>query len=488
LTRRALRATRVNAWLASIVTSLLLTSGTTPAAAAAPAVAVYQTTPSLSQALTPLPSLGFSAKPPPGVPVIDVNEGVRFQTFEGVGGAMTDSSAWLIQDELAPASRAHLLEELFGRVGIGLSFLRIPIGASDFTRHGRPYSYDGGSADPALSRFSIAHDEHYVIPVIRAALEVNPQLDTLATPWSPPAWMKANALLSNLGERGTLLPSAYGALARYLVKFVKAYAQRGVTIDAITPQNEPGVAVGYPSMDLPEPAEATVIARYAARALHRAGLHTQIYGYDGIWDPSYPSRLARSSAARALAGIAWQCYFGDPSAMSVLHREAPGLQEIVDECSPEIRQFSTTEFEIASLRNWASVVAVWNVALDHHGGPVQEANTGCHGCTGVATIDPATHGFSLGLKYFQLGQVSKFVERGAVRVDSGHLVSYGLSANRTMTVSDGLDDVAFLNPDGTKVLIAYDSSSAPVPFAVQSDGRFFAFTILPGATTTFVWR
>jgi glucosylceramidase len=459
-----------------------------PPIATASTVAVYQTTASLSQALAPRSPLTLTRRRPRGLPLIAVNERVRYQRFEGVGGAMTDSSAWLIWEELSPVARARLLGDLFGPDGIGLGFLRIPIGASDFTRNGRPYTYDGGRSDPGLKRFSLAHDERYVIPAVRAALALDPRLDVLATPWSPPAWMKANGLLGNLGELGTLLPSASGPLAHYLVRFIEGYRDEGIPVDAITPQNEPGVAVSYPSMNLPPAAEANLIGRYLAPALRNAHLTTKIYGYDGIWDPSYPSSLLDGHMASDLAGVAWHCYFGNPAAMSEFHQLAPRLDEIVDECSPEIRQFSTSEFEIASLRNWASVVAVWNLALDPSGGPVQSDNAGCTGCTGGVTVDPARRSFRLGAKFFQLGQLSRFVRRGASRIDSSHSVTYGLNLDGSMSVSQGLDDVAFLNPDGTKVLISYAESTVPIRFAVRAGGRFFAYTIPAGATTTFVWR
>lgn len=488
MTRRALRAKRVNALVASSLISLLMIIQNA-SRAAGPSVAVYQTTATLSQALTPLAALAFMRGAPKGLPVIGVDEGVRYQQFKGVGGAMTDSSAWLIYDQLSPVARARLLSDLFGPSGIELSFLRIPIGASDFTRYGRPYSYDPGPANPSLSRFSIAHDKAYVIPAIRGALRANPKLDILATPWSAPAWMKTDRLLSNPGQRGTLLRSAYRPLARYLVRFITAYASNGIPIDAITPQNEPDVAASYPSMNLPEPAEARLIAHYLVPALRRARLATRVYGWDGSWAPdTYATSLIDGPARNAIAGIAWHCYFGSPVAMSKLEQDGARLDQIVDECSPEIRKFSATEFEIASLRNWASVVAVWNLALDRHGGPVQPDNSGCGGCTGVVTINPSTHRLRPGAKYFQLGQVSKFVRPGAYRISSPHLVTYGVNRAGTMTVSQGLDDVAFLNPDGTKVLIAYDNSSAPVSFAVQTDGRFFSDTVPPGATATFLWR
>jgi glucosylceramidase len=304
--------------------------------------------------------------------------------------------------------------------------------------------------------------------------------------------MKANDSLDNTNDAGTLDSGAYGPLASYFVKVIQAYHDNGVSIDAITPQNEPrtppGAGTSYPGLTLPEGDEASLISANLAPALAAAHLSTKIYGNDLSWDQlSYASGLTTSSAQADLSGIAWHCYFGSPAVMSQLHQSDPALDQIVDECSPELRNFGTPEFLISTLRNWASVVAVWNVALDPGGGP-KETNNGCPGCTGVVTIDESAHTVSYSNEYYQLGQVSAFVSPGATRVDSQNFVTYGLNGSHILTVSSGLDDVAFRNPDGSHVLVAYDNSTAPISFGVQSNGEYFTYTIPSNAMTTFVWH
>jgi glucosylceramidase len=490
------------------VTALLMAAGllillSAPAAEASSArrtrqlgagVAVAQTDVNLSQYLSPQPGIALSTTQPPGVLVIDVDEAVRYQQLSGIGAAMTDSSAWLIHNELSAGVRSSLMEDLFGSAGIHLNFLRVPIGASDFTVSAQPYTYDDvppGQTDPSLSRFSIAHDLAYILPTLRQALQLDPRLQVLANPWSPPAWMKANRSLDNISGQGTLLPSAYTPLASYFVRFIKAYANHGVPIAAITPQNEPGSGTSgasYPGLELPEADEANLIVQDLQPALSAAGLDTKIYGNDLSWDQlSYADGLASEPSMGDLAGIAWHCYFGSPTVMSRLQQTAPALDQIVDECSPEVRSFGTPELLISSLRNWASVVALWNIALDSQGGPKQ-ADNGCPGCTGIVTIDEQAHTVRLNTDYYQLGQVSAFVQPGASRIDSPSFVTYGANSSHTFTISAGLDDVAFLNPDGSKVLVAYNSSTAPISFAVESDGSYFSYTIPSQAMTTFVWR
>jgi glucosylceramidase len=465
-------------------------------------VSVTQTDPGLAQYLSPLPGLAMSTTPPAGVPVINVDPQVRYQQFSGVGAAMTDSSAWLIGTQLSPANRLALMQALFGAPGltnalgvppIGLNFLRVPIGASGAMTVGAPYTYDDlgpGQTDPSLGLFSIDHDLPYMIPTLQQALAIKPGLEILANPWSPPAWMKSNDALDNAQGNATLLPSAYGPLASYFVKFIQAYEQAGVPIDEITPQNEPSsgdVAVPYPGLTLPEPDEQRLINRYLAPALRSAGLSTKIYGSDLAWDrPAYAQSLVDGPAGDNLAGIAWHCYFGAPAAMSDLHQATPAVDQIVDECAPEIRTFGTPEFLISSLRNWARVVSVWSVALDPTGDPIEALND-CPGCRGPVTINEQTHAVSFRPEYYQLGQVSAFVQPGAQRIDSQSLVSYGVNGSDIETVTPGLDDVAFLNPDGSKVLVAYNNSTRPITFAVASNGSYFSYKLPARAMTTFQW-
>ncbi len=482
-----------------VLLALLALAGWAPVAVASqpkgPTVTVVQTNAYLSERMRPMPSRHFAAAiphgVPRGVPVISVEDSARYQRFAGIGAAMTDSSAWLLYEELPPLTRATVFADLFGPAGIHLGFIRVPVGASDYTI-GAPYSYDDlppGESDLTLSSFSIAHDQTYVIPALREALQLNPQALVLASPWSPPAWMKTNAALGDPDSTGTLLTGDYPLLAAYLVKFIQAYAAQGIAISAITPENEPATQTAYPGLDLPEPQEASFVVNELRPALQAAGLTVGIFGYDAGWDVlSVPSALASGEAAHALSGIAWHCYFGSPTVMSQVHAIAPWLEQIVDECSPEIRPFSTSELLISSLRDWASAVAGWNLALDPTGGPVQAPNSGCLGCTGVVTINEQTQAVTLSAKYFQLGQVSAFVMPGATRIQSNNFVSYGVNSGNMLTVSPGLDDVAFLNPNGIRVLIVYNNATHPMRFAVRWRGRAFLYRSWPGTTTTFEWR
>ena len=217
-----------------------------------PRVRVVQTSADSGQALTVLPELRFSSRRVPRRRVITVDRSVRYQRFRGAGGALTDSSAWLIGTQLRPGTRAWLLRHLFGPSGINLNLIRLPIGAADFTAGRAFYSYDempAGQTDPTLAHFSIAHDQAYILPVLRQAVRLAERPFLLASMWSPPGWMKSNDSMANPQDAGTLLPEDYGPLAQYLVRFLEAYAQAGVPIQALTPQNEPGQPSIYPGLN-----------------------------------------------------------------------------------------------------------------------------------------------------------------------------------------------------------------------------------------------
>lgn len=493
------------------LTALILLSTVAAGAARAAAVdpndvEVVQTSAALGQGLSVLPDLEFepiattngsgqSTAAPAGQLTIPVNPAVRYQSVQGFGAAMTDTSAWLIGKVATPQARSIMMNELFGPVGIDLNFVRVPMGASDFTRSGEPYTYDDlspGQTDPKLRHFSIAHDESYILPILREARAIDPRTEFLASPWSAPAWMKTNESLDNIANSGMLRPADYGPWADYFVKFLKAYQQAGVPISAVTVQNEPGTPTLYPGMNFPAAAEANWVAKYLEPALVKAGETPGIYAGDLGWGPNsnpFVSTDVFGPAYGDLAGISWHCYYGAPGVMSEFRQADPNLDEIVDECSPGgPSPTPTSEVVISSLRDWASTVALWNTALDPTGGPVQAPNHGCPGCIGLATVSPGSGSVSFTPAFYQLGQVSRFVQRGAVRIASPHFVSYIYPHAGVNVVTPGLDDVAFQNPDGSLVLVADNNGASPLAFAVDWNGRSFSYNLPAQAMVTFVWK
>jgi glucosylceramidase len=424
-------------------------------------------------------------------PVIKINDRVRFQKMIGFGGAMTDTSAWLLQDELTAWQRKHVLRELFSPThGIGLNVTRVPMGASDFTATGVPYTYDdqpAGQSDPALTHFAIAHDTPYIIPALTGMLAENPETRILSTEWSPPAWMKANDQLNDAHAKGSLLSQDYQPLAEYFVKFILAYQQLGVPIWAITPENEPLSSAQFPAMWLPEANEAQFITQNLVPALDRAGLHPQLYGLDGA-NLTFADGLAKSAAASHLAGMAWHCY-GGSQLMGQFHAAHPHVVNLTSECSPGLIPYGTAEATLSALNNSASLVQLWNLALNTSGGPVEPPNSGCRGCSGLVVVNPSTHKARLRLNYYQLGQFSEFISRGAHRVAATRFVSEFRATTRPhYGVTAGLDDAAFVNPGGRRVLVVYNNSPVERYFAVQWDRQMFQYKVPGKSTVTFAWR
>src|SRR5690606_24168769 len=256
-------------------------------------------------------------------PSVSVDFSQQYQEIDGFGAALTGSSAYVIS-QMNASQKEALLKDLFSeQEGIGLSYLRLTIGASDFSL--QDFTYDdlpAGSTDQNLEQFSIAEDEAYVIPVFQSVLGYAPDIKIVSSPWSAPAWMKDSGSLGG----GSLDPQWYGVYGDYFVKYINAYANHGITIDAVTPQNEPlHETGGYPTMEMTATEQAEFIKSSLGPKFQQAGLTTKIIAYDHNFDqPSYPiSVLGDLEAAQYIDGSAFHAYGGDVSAMNQVHAAFP---------------------------------------------------------------------------------------------------------------------------------------------------------------------
>jgi glucosylceramidase len=452
-------------------------------------VEMWLTTGDSTNLLDPRPDLYFSrdlSARDTSIATIYVDDNKTYQQMLGFGAAMTDASAHLIR-QMTPARRDALLADLFGRDGakgeIGLSFLRVPMGASDFSM--RDYSYDDmarGQTDSTLRSFSIDIDRAEKIPLLRNALAINPEITVMASPWSPPGWMKSTGSLI----KGTLLPRYYDSFADYFVRFIRAYDSAGVPIYAVTLQNEPNFEPdNYPGMSLPAAARARVIADHMGPRFASEGIHTLIWDWDHNWDtPQSPLEvLADSGARKYVQGVAWHCYNGDVSAQSQVHDAHPEKDVYFSECSggewsprfAENLKWFAANLIIGAPRNWARAVALWNLALDEKYGPHLG---GCGNCRGVVTIDSRTGDYTRNIEYYVLGHASKFVRAGAYRI---------ASENPDTT----LRSVAFRNAsdgDRSRVLIVLNSGSRTRNVRVSSSGESFRVDMPAVSLATFRWN
>jgi glucosylceramidase len=437
----------------------------------------WLTTSNLSSRLAAQPNLSFTTNS--AAATITVDDTTTYQTMAGFGAAMTDTSAWLISTKLSASNHTQLLSALFSPTnGIGMSWVRVPMGASDFSATAQPYSYDdmpSGQTDPTLAQFSISHDLSYIIPDLKEAAQLNPALKLMANPWSPPGWMKANGQMSNVNGAGTLLSSSYAPLANYFVKFLQAYAAQGVNIYAITPQNEPGYSGSYPNMNFSEANEAAFVANNLGPALNQAGLHPVVLGVDfntNVMSNFGVPLLNDATAAQYLAGTAWHCYAGNLGALGTMHSSFPTKDVYETECSSGIAPQSTAETFIQSTRNWAKAATMWNIAEDTNNGPV--ISGGCGACTPMVTINQSTGAITYNLDYYVIGQFSKFVVPGAQRIAS--------------TTTASLNDVAFRNPDGSEVLVVDNTSTAQQSFTTSWHGQSFTDSLPAKGVATYTWN
>ncbi|HZC73621.1 MAG TPA: glycoside hydrolase family 30 beta sandwich domain-containing protein [Jatrophihabitans sp.] len=465
---------------------------------------VWITTPDGADRLTDLGSVPFGDASP-DVPTVVVDPTLRYQTMQGFGGSITDSSATVLY-RMSAGARAATMRSLFDPgSGDGLDYLRQPIGGSDFVATAA-YTYDdlpAGQTDYEQQHFSIAHDEAQILPLLRQAKALNPRLQIVASPWSPPAWMKTGGSL--VGGRLIDDPRIYHAYALYLLKFIQAYRADGVNVDTITVQNEPQnrTPSGYPGTDMPSRQEDRVIEQLGPM-IRAAGLHTKILAYDHNWSEHpndiantppdetadidhYPQNVLSSAAARWVYGVAYHCYAGDPSAMTTLHNQFPDKAIYFTECSGSqssdpANTFSDTlkwhsrNLIIGATRNWAETVINWNLALDPSGGPHVG---GCGTCTGIITVGPGDT-VTNDAEYYTLGHLARFVMPGAVRIAS---TSFG-----TTGWNGQIMDVAFRNPNGSTVLVAHNENDNPQAFAVREGDESFTYTLPGGALATFTWR
>ncbi len=408
--------------------------------------------------------------------MLSVDSEQKYQRIEGFGFALTGGSAMLIS-RIPDVERQALLQELFlpAANGIGLSFLRLTIGASDLSA--TCFSYDDrpkGQTDIDLLHFNINAGDSGVIPLLQEILHINPDIKIIATPWSAPEWMKTNQ--SFIG--GKLNPDCYGVYAAYLVKYVLAMRENGIVIHALTPQNEPLNAKNQPSMLMEAGEQAEFIKNHLGPALTAAELGAiEVFCWDHNCDvKAYPLAVFADAQARQyVSGSAWHLYAGDISTLSEVHQAFPEMKlYFTEQWVGADGQFAgdfiwhMKNVLLGSMRNWCQVVLEWNLAADPDCGP--HTPGGADQCVGAITIDAK---ISRNVAYYVIAHAAKFVRPDSVRI-----------------YSDGqtLPNVAFLTPAGHVVLIVLNDSDEAQAFSIQYHGKYVTASLPANAAATYIWR
>ncbi len=407
---------------------------------------------------------------------IEVDANQVYQTIDGFGYTLTGGSASLINN-LPTTEKEALLKELFSTEegAIGVSYLRVSIGASDlsanvFTYNERP----AGQTDVNQDNFSIAAEMTDLVPILKKIVAINPTIKILGSPWTAPTWMKTN----NAYKGGSLKPEYYQSYAKYFVKYIQAMKAQGITIDAITIQNEPLHPGNTPSMYMEAADQAIFIKSALGPAFQAAGLTTKIIVYDHNADrPDYPMAILADPAANPYVdGSAFHLYGGNISALTQVHNAYPTKNVYFTEQwvggpgnFAEDLKWHVSTLIVGATRNWSRNVLEWNLAADLNYNP-HTPDGGCTTCLGAITIAPAV---TRNVAYYVIAHASKFVRPGSARISS--------------TLNSTLANVAFKTPDGKKVLIVMNTSTTDQLFNIKDDGKIVTTTLAAGSAGTFVW-
>ncbi|MEI7490773.1 MAG: glycoside hydrolase family 30 beta sandwich domain-containing protein [Bacteroidota bacterium] len=416
-------------------------------------------------------------------PVITVDTATLLQTIEGFGAALTGSSAYLFHKKLSDGARQTVFTKLFDTVnGAGISFMRLSIGASDFSVS--TYSYDdlqtSAQTDYTLQHFTMSRDTEDVIPMLKEILKMNPSVTLLGSPWSPPAWMKTTGNMIG----GSLKTNCYDVYADYFVKYIQAMKSQGITISAITPQNEPLYSTAsYPCMSMLSSEQDAFIKDHLGPKFQSAGISTRIIIYDHNWDNIIYSIsiLNDAGASQYISGSAFHGYGGDVSAMSSVHTAFPGKGLYFTEISggtwapnfSDNLMWNMKNIFIGTTTNWSKCALMWNLALDQNGAPHENNSSTCRG---VVTVNTSSGLVTYNEDYYSIIHFSRFVRPGASRI--------------SINVPTGLNNigaVAFKNPDGSKALVVTNYSSSITTFSVKQGVKNFAYSIPGYSVVSITW-
>jgi glucosylceramidase len=475
-----------------LITLTAAVTASSPAAAAGEAVGVHLTTTSdsggrvVTRGLAQQPSVAFGSTGGSADHTITVNEGTTYQQFEGGGASITDTTAYLLRGgPVSAATRDAVMRRLFHPVdGIGLSFVRNPIGASDLSRPGN-VSLDDTCCD--LNDWGTNGYDTNVRLLTQQAKQLNPQLRVKGVPWSAPGWMKDNGRMDQMGWLKWEYAPMY---AQYFVKYVQSYQAAGIPVDYVSVQNEPNccqasnpTAMNYPGMSWNPAGLAEFTKNHLYPAFRAAGITTKVLVHDWNYGDyaNFGSGVLGDAAVRndpLFGGIAWHGYFGDPAVGTQVRNQYPNVRQFSTEHSGGTWISNQHNEDMADIvnyaRNWSSSLVKWSLALNQDMGP---HNGGCGTCTGLITVQEG--GSRAGqvdytVEYYTTGHLTKFVKPGAYRIDS--------TANGTV------QNVAYRNPDGSKALIAHNGGTSAQSIRVNWGNQSFTYTLPARTSATFTWQ
>ena len=449
-------------------------------------IVVYTTAKNTAFRMAASERLQFSGFPQPleTQPCIFVDPNIKFQTFLGIGGAITDASAETF-GKLPKNKQQEILEKYYDPIkGIGYSLARTNIHSCDFSSNSYTYADD---KDATLKSFSVAHDKQFRIPLIKQAMAAaNGQLTLYASPWSPPAWMKSN---NDMLHGGKLLPAYYQTWADYFVRFINAYQAEGVPVWGISVQNEPMATQKWESCIFTGEEERDFIKTYLGPTLHKAGLvEKKIIAWDHNRDLIYQRAstvLNDPDAAKYVWGIGYHWY-EDWTGGGKLFDNVRRVHEAYPNTNLLFTEGCTESFDMAKINEWRygelygrSMIndfnngtvgwTDWNILLDEKGGPNHVGNF----CFAPVHADTHTGEIYYLSSYYYIGHFSKFIRPGAKRIPS--------------TSSRGqLLTTAFVNTDGSIAVVVMNQSDDEISYRLWIAGNAAETVSPPHSIQTLV--
>lgn len=432
-------------------------------------------TTSLQGDLQKAPSCEFTNERLYGLQEISIDPEVKYQSILGFGAAFTDASVCNI-NSLLPEQKEEMMDMLFSPDKMNMNVCRTTVAQSDYGRV--PYTYDDTPDDMELKDFSIDYDREYIIPFIRRARELNPEMFLFSSTWSPPGWMK-----SNKDVFGGWMKNEYlEVYARYYLKYLQAYAAEGIEIKALTAQNESETDQQgkMPACYWHPDTEAAFLKDHLVPLLEKNGLKPLIWIMDHNYDLWKRAKfmLDDPGLKKVVDGVAFHPYGGTADTLSLLHEAHPGVNMYFTELGvgPGPRADYATDFcKFAkrfsdALNNWCRCITLWNFSLNEEGGP----NIGPQpGSGGMININTKTHGIIYSGQFRAINHFCRFIKRGAHRIACG-------------SISADFSHSAFLNPDGSYVLVLANPGQTRT-IQVKLGDKYARIALLGDSVSTVTW-
>ena len=400
-----------------------------------------------------MPAPALTQPSPEAPPQVRVAKGKTFQTIDGFGGCFNELG-WAALGKTSATNRDQILSALFGNHGCAFTMGRLPIGASDFALSW--YSLDETPGDLTLTNFSIARDEQNLIPFVKAAMAVRPELKCWGSAWSPPSWMKTHTNYSKGSIRWE--PAILHSYATYLARWVEAYRGAGIPVFAVFTQNEPNILNVYPTCLWNGPQLREFVADYLGPTLHARKTKVELWLgtlNDGNVNDRLVTVLDDPKANKFITGISFQYDAGKQIGSAAQLYPDKKLMQSETECNDGYNSWKDAQRLYGLMKHYlennANSYFAWNMVLDETG-----LSTWHWRQNALVTVNHETGQVTYNGEYYVMRHFSQFIKPGA---------------KRALTTGLWDDKIAFVNPDGSTVLVVGNSASQPQPLVLTVAGR-----------------